>query len=138
VSDFIVFVIFIGYFDVLFKKLLTNQKNYVRMRLMTSKPPEYYAKSKSEIISWIIFSTILVLFGSNFIPLDYQSLYSNFFSVVLIYSAIGSFVMQNKKIEPPPTEKINECKIDLNWGFSRLYWTVWWPMYLDKGGKSKN
>jgi hypothetical protein len=90
------------------------------------------AKSISEILSWIIFSLLLVLTGMNFVAVNYQSIYSNIFSIVLIYLAIGSFVMRHRQVSPPSSKKLTEGKLDLEWGFNHLYWSFWWPAYLKK------
>jgi len=90
---------------------------------------ERTAKFVSNITIWLIMSIGLILI--EFLIEDVnQTLYPCLASLLLIYLAIGDFVMQHKGINPLPSTAIRQSKLDSKWALKHLYWSCWWPMYL--------
>ena len=83
--------------------------------------------------SAILFSGCIML--GYFSPLSNIDHFDKFIDFLVIYSTIGSIIMNIKDIYPPSTEKLKSGSVDIRFGMKVQYWSLWWPMYLAYGKK---
>jgi len=97
---------------------------------------EKLARDLSDVLTFLVLSATSISIGLLFDGLQ-KTPYPIVIGFLLIYSTVGSFVMRIMNIYPSTTDKLKSGSIDVNWGLTVQYWTLWWPAYLVSGKNAK-
>ncbi len=81
--------------------------------------------------AWALLSTAVIICGYSIDDVD-NTPYPWVCCLLAVSVGIGDLIALSKSIYPKLTRRMLRGKVDVNWGFKYLYWTLWWPLYLKK------
>ena len=89
------------------------------------------AQDLSEVLASISFNAALIAVGYLIDEPD-KTIFPPLATVLVLHMFIGGMIMYSKDIYPLRSKMLLSGKIDMEWGFRYLYWSLWWPNYLNK------